>query len=326
MSSEHGTDSRPTATILDVAKLAGVSPSTVSRALSIPGRVAESTAVRVRAAAAELGYFPNPAAKALLSGRTRTIGLVLADITNPVVFGIIRGAGRACARAGYTLVISESQVSGTPEAELAAKLLPGVDGLILGFTWLLDEEIEKLAALRPLALVNRTMPGVQGVVPDLDPGVHELIDHLAEQGRTVIAYVSGPPASWMNRRRWESVYRAARERGLSIFEIPTDDPSIDGGRAAYERIAASPAAAVIAYNDLLAIGIMQAAQEAGLDVPRDLSIVGFDDIFGAALTTPGLTTVAAPLEQMAERAVALLLGDPAPSPPFPTTLVRRGSG
>lgn len=316
---------RSSPTIYDVAALAGVSPSTVSRALNRPGRITAKTTERIRAAADELGFQFNPAARALLTGRTSTIGLVVADITNPVVFGIIRGAERACARAGYTLVIAESQEEGEREAHTARNLVRGVDGLVLASTRLDDAEVLELAAQRPLVLLNREVQGVEGEVPWVDPGNDALLDHLQQRGHRAIAYLGGPLRSWMNGRRWDSLFALARERGLSIFDIPGGTPSIEGGRDAYERVAASPATAVIAYNDLMAIGLMQAAQAAGARIPHDLAITGYDDIFGSTLTTPPLTTVSAPLERMAERAVATLLGEPVGDDPFRTELVVRGS-
>ncbi len=316
---------KTSATIYDVAALAGVSPSTVSRALNQPGRITPATTERIRVAAEQLGFRFNPAARALLTGRTMTIGLVLADITNPVVFGVIRGAERAAAAAGYTLVIAESQASGDPEATTATSLIPSVDGLVLAMSWLDDAVIRELAAHKPLVLVNRAVDGIAGAVPDVKPGIVELLDHLRDRGHTIVAYVSGPERSWMNARRWEAVFAGARERGMSVFEISGGEPTIAAGRDAIDRVLASPATAAIAYNDLMAIGLLQGAQEQGVAVPDRLAIAGFDSIFGSDLTTPAITTVATPLEQIAAKAVERLIGVSDDETPLPTRLVVRQS-
>lgn len=316
---------RGAATLNDVAALAGVSPSTVSRALNHPGRITAATTQRIKAAADELGFQFNTAARALLTGKTSTIGLVLADITNPVVFGVIRGAERAAAAAGCTLIIAESQQSGAKEADTARSLLPSVDGLVLSMSWLDEEAIRALAQEKPLVVVNREIEGISGAAPDVRPGVEALLDHLVDRGHERIAYVSGPTASWMNMKRWEAVFDGARHRGLKVFEVPSGEASVEGGRRVFTRVRVAPATAVVAYNDLLAIGMLQAAQSEGVRVPEQLAISGFDDIFGSTFTTPPLTTVASPLEEVAASAVAELTGIEADVKPLVTRLVIRGT-
>lgn len=324
-SSAQTNGTKPAPTLNDVAALAGVSPSTVSRALNHPGRITAETTARIKAASDELGFRFNPAARALLTGKTSTIGLVLADITNPVVFGVIRGAERAAAAAGYTLIIAESQESGSREADTARSLLRNVDGLVLAFSWMDADEIRALTADKPLVLVNRSVEGVAGEYPDVRPGIEQLLDHLVERGHTMVTYLSGPERSWMNGQRWQAIFEGARARSLSVFEIPGGEPTVEAGRAAFERVIASPARAVLAYNDLMAIGLLQAAQAAGLDVPGELAITGFDDIYGSTFTTPPLTTVASPLEAVAARAVEKLIGKEPATDPLPTELIIRGT-
>lgn len=316
---------RSTPTINDVASLAGVSPSTVSRALNHPGRITPETTARIQAASDKLGFRFNPAARALLTGKTYTVGLVLADITNPVVFGVIRGAERAAAAAGHTLIIAESQQSGAKEAETARSLLRHVDGLVLAMSWLDENDIRDLAREKPLVLINRAVDGVPGAFPDVRPGIDELLDHLIARGHHTVTYLSGPDRSWMNGRRWDAIFAGARQRSLAVFDIPGGEPTIEAGGQAFERVMASPGRAVIAYNDLQAIGLLQQAQAAGVRVPTDLAIAGFDNIFGSTFTTPPLTTVAAPLEAVAARAVQELVGSPSDSTPLHTHLIVRGT-
>jgi LacI family transcriptional regulator len=318
------------ATIYDVARVAGVSPSTVSRALSKPGRISAPTERRIREAAASLDYRLNPMARALPTGRTSTLGVLLSDITNPVYFDLLRGAGSAASAHGYTLVMAESQDSAEQEQEAAGRLLPAVDGLVLVSTRLDDATITQLADRKPLVLVNRHVTGVPGLVPDVRPGITAALDHLAGLGHRSIAYLAGPTTSWMNTLRREAVFAGAPERGMSVVEIGPNAPTLDGGRAALRRVRASGVTAVMTYNDLIAIGLLSEAQAGGVEVPRELSIVGFDDIFGSDFTSPPVTTIRTPLalagRAAVNRAVAQIAGEAADaSVDLTTELVLRGS-
>jgi len=314
------------ATIYDIAELAGVNPSTVSRALGKPGRISAATEAKVRAAAERLDFRVNPMARALQTGKTKMIGLVLADITNPVVFGIVRGAEHAAAEVGYTLVIAESQESVENEANAIERLLPSVDGMVLATTRLSAHAIRDLAARKSLILINRSVDGLDSVLPDVDAGVAELLDHLAGLGHRSVAFLAGPDTSWASARRWAEVLSAAEQRDMAVVEIGPNAPTIDGGRDALRRVVASRVTAVIAYNDLMAIGLMQEAADHGILVPDQLSIAGFDDIFGSELITPTLTTVATDLAEAGSRAVRRLLGDDETADALlPTWLIVRGS-
>ncbi|MDR7235020.1 LacI family DNA-binding transcriptional regulator [Agrococcus sp. BE272] len=321
---------RGRATIYDIAQRAGVNPSTVSRALTRPGRVSEETEARIMQAAKELGYRANPAARALPTGRTRTLALLVADITNPVVFDIIRGAERSAAAGGYTLVIAESQESGTEESSVLDRLLPAVDGFVLAMSRLDDEAIREVASTSPVVLVNRRVDCVESLVPAFEAGIAELVAHLADLGHRRIAYLDGPAQSWTSARRWEAIRDAAAERGIEAVEIGPGEPTLDGGAAQLGAVLESEATAAVAYNDVMAIGLLRAATAAGIAVPGRLSVAGFDDIFGADFTTPQLTTVKAPLTELGEQAVRALQAivadeEPERHEPLPSTLIVRGS-
>ena len=326
----RATARKPPATIYDVAKATGVSPSTVSRALNRPGRLKEATERRIRDAAAELGYRINPMARALPTGKTGTLALLVSDITNPVYFDVVRGAERVATANGLTLVFAESQES--PELELATaeRLMTSVDGLFLVASRLTDDQISELAAVKPLVVANRLVPGVTAVVPDPRPGISAALDQLAEFGHRRIAYLSGPAASWMNDVRWRTLFTFAVERGMSIVEIGSTAPTREGGAEAFARVLAADVSAIFAYNDLLAFGLMQAARDQQVDVPQQLSIIGFDDIFGADLTTPGLSTIKSPLRELGEAAAHRLLveideQDEEHAPSLPTSFISRGT-
>lgn len=319
-----------TATIYDVARLTGVSPSTVSRALSKPGRISIKTEARIRQVADEIGYRINPIARALPTGRTGTIAVLLSDFTNPVYFDFVRGAERVASSDGIALVLAESQESGEVESDTAERLMPTVDGLVLVGTRLEDVRIRELAARKPLVVVNRVVPGVVSLVPDVEPGISEALALLDALRHRSVAYLAGPPASWMNKRRGETLLAEAGRHGITVVEVTADAPTLDAGRAAMGRVMATGATAVIAYNDLMGIGLLRACQETGIRVPEGLSIIGFDAIFGSDFTTPPLTTVRSPVATLGEAAVRALMsaldGDMGTMPPLlETKLVLRGS-
>jgi LacI family transcriptional regulator len=319
------------ATIYDVAELAGVNPSTVSRALNKPGRISEKTEAKIRAAADRLDFEFNPMARALPTGRSHTLGLLVADIANPVIFGIVRGAEHAAVRAGYTLVIAESQESGDAEAQAITRLLPSVDGIVLATTRLADEKISALAERKPIVLINRHVDHIPSVLSNVESGVNALMEHLASLGHTSIVYLAGPETSWISRRRWECMLDAADRLDVGVVEMGPNSPTIEGGRHVLRRVLAARPTGVIAFNDLMAIGLMQSAAAAGVTVPGKLSIAGFDDIFGSQLIVPPLTTVRAQLELSGQRAVESVLRQLTNNNvddddrPLATTLIVRGS-
>jgi LacI family transcriptional regulator len=308
--SKAGKPAKPTtgaATIYDIAELAGVNPSTVSRALTTPGRISAKTEAKIRAAAKELNYVVNPFARALPTGRTKMIALMIADITNPVFFGVIRGAEAIAAEHGYVLVLAESQESRADEENIIQRILPTVDAVMLVSTRLPDEDIQRINETKPTVLVNQSVPGVHDVVPDFKPGAVQAIQHLKVLGHKRVAFLSGPSSSWMSRHRWDLLMKAAVTEGISIVEIGPNPPDLKGGIDSVDRVLASGVSAVVTYNDVMAIGLLRESQRRGISVPNELSIVGFDNIFGSDFTTPALTTIQLPLEQLGKDAINTLI-------------------
>lgn len=318
------------ATIYDIAQLAGVNPSTVSRALSRPGRINEKTAQKIHDAAKQLNYVANPAARALPTGRTGTLGLIVADITNPMFFDVVRGAEREAADRNYTLVLAEFNESAEMELLTARRLMPSVDGLILATSRLLPDDVRALGGEKPVVVINRRVDDIDSIVADIDPGLTEAIDHLAALGHRRLAFVSGPSRSWMSRHRWTRVRELCAERGIETVRVPSTQPDMAAGREATTAVLETGATAVLAYNDLLAIGIMLELRHRGVEVPTQLSLVGFDDIFGSDFTTPALTSIRSPHRASgsyaAQTLFALLNGTDAPTiTDLTTTLVMRES-
>lgn len=294
-------------TIYDVARAAGVAASTVSRAFSRPGRVHSETAERIRRVAAELGYHANPITRASSTGRTSMVALVISDIGNPFSNEIVHGAQVAAAEAGYCVLLADAQESGRREREVLERVMSTVDGIVLATSRMPDTAIRTIAKQRPVVVLNRAIADVPSIVTDNPRGVRRAVEHLAALGHRRITYAAGPEASWVDGVRWRSLRATATELGLQARRIGPCEPTLTGGARAAAELSRQPASAVIAYNDLVAIGLIRALTARGVAVPHEVSVVGFDNVYAAELVTPALTTVAAPLNAMGHTAVRNLL-------------------
>ncbi|CAN7472300.1 LacI family transcriptional regulator [Microbacterium foliorum] len=293
-------------TIYDIAQRVGLNPSTVSRALNKPGRTNAATEEKIRAAAAELGYRVNPMARALPTGLSGTYAIVLPDITNPVHFELIRGAEQVARRSGFTLIVSETEGAAEIELETIETLQPSVDGLLVVASRLDDDSLAALAASKPIVGANHSTPSLPSVTPDLESGLTDALDHLRDLGHRSVAYL-GLGGARINRARWELTLDLAAARGLGVVEITVDEPTVAGGAESLRRVRASGVTAVLAYNDLVAHGLLRAARSGGLQLPEAFSVIGFDDIFSAELAVPALTTLRSPLREIGTRAMETLI-------------------
>jgi LacI family transcriptional regulator len=317
-------------TIYDVARLSGVSPSTVSRALNNPGRLSAHTEKRIREVAEAVAYRSNPMARALPTGRTHTVGLVVSNFTNPANFELVRAISQVAASRGYVLILAESRASADFEEETAQRLFASVDGLILVASRVPSADLRSLAERKPLVLVNRKVRGIPGVVPDVTPGIRAALDHLAGLGHRSLAYLTGPASSWMSRHRGRTLTLEASARGMDLAQLGPGAPTIEGGRVALPAVLQSGATAVLAFNDFMATGLLEACRAAGVRVPDELSVMGFDDIYSSDFTSPPLTTIRTPLGQVGDEAARRLIASVEDSDvrrwtPLATELVVRGS-
>jgi DNA-binding LacI/PurR family transcriptional regulator len=294
-------------TITDIAAATGVAPSTVSRALHRPGRVSTATRERIEAAARELNYVPNSQVRALTSGRTGTIAVLVSDVTNPFYFGVIRGSQQQLKAAGYAQLLIDTEDSGEHEAEMLHTMRRALDGAILAASRLPERELAALALHIPLVTINRNVPGVQSVVIDTPAGIDQAVEHLVSLGHRDIAYASGPENSWSNQARWRALTGAADRHGLRFARVGPFPRGRHSGSAAADALLNSGATGFVAFNDMLAIGILTRLRERGVRVPADVSVVGCDDVFGADFCNPPLTTITAPIEQAGRVAVSMLL-------------------
>jgi LacI family transcriptional regulator len=321
--------SRPT--IYDVATEAGVSASTVSRAYARPGRVNAETAQRIFQAAERLGYRSGAAGQPAGGAPRRAIALVVADVTNPFYGDIIKGAYEAAREAGYQLMLSHTNESPKVERQTIERELGQVDGLVIASSRMTDSALRMVAKQKAVVLLNRVIPEANCVLNDAERGIRRAVEHLARLGHERITYVAGPEASWSDGVRWRAVRKVAGELSLEARRVGPCEPTVLAGLSAALRVAELESTAVQAYNDQLAIGILKGLGRLGIDVPGQVSVVGFDNIIFDELVEPQLTTIASPLYRMGftgvRNCIAVAQGAQPSGDPLvlPVRLVVRGS-
>jgi LacI family repressor for deo operon, udp, cdd, tsx, nupC, and nupG len=304
--------------IYEVAKRARVSTATVSRVLSQPSVVSPATRERVMQAVAQLGYEPNSTAKNLRTLKTGKILVTVPDISNPFFSLILQGIEDTALREGYSVLVGDTQHDDKREERYALILKrKEADGLIF-----LGHRLPREAAALIRMMAPKRAPIVNGCEfsPRLGiPSVHidnakaayEAMDHLYGLGHRRIGIVTGPLVSPLSRDRLAgATARAKRQKAEREFIVMHGDFSIESGAAAAERLLGrrEPSTAIFGFNDEMAMGVIEVARRLGVDVPTELSVVGFDDIRFAAHIDPPLTTIAQPMRQIGEGTVRLLLG------------------
>jgi LacI family transcriptional regulator len=302
-------------TIREVAEKARVSPTTVSHVINNTRFVSERLRSRVQMAMEELGYRPNAIARSLRRGRTFTIGLILPDSANPFFAEVGRGIEAAAFDNGFSVILCNTEGDYEREEFYVDVLIKKqVDGII--FVAAGDRPAPLLALLKQNAsvvMVDRNVPGVEvdAVLADNCQGGYLVTQHLIELNHRRIGCITGPSNLTPSADRIIGYRRALEQANLSVDEslIMPGDFHIESGYAATLRLLnlPDPPTAIFAFNDLMAVGAMHAASQAGVEVPRDLSIVGFDDIELASYVTPALTTVKQPTMEMGKKAVQLLI-------------------
>jgi len=326
--------------IYEVAKRAGVSPSTVSRVLSQPDVVSAKTRSRVLRAVDVLGYTPNSTAKNLRTARTGKLLVTVPDISNPFFSLILQGIEDAAQREEYAVLLGDTQHDDRREQRYALMLKSKeADGLIF-----LGHRLPEAAQ----ALVRTTAPRCAPVVngcefnPHLGvPSVHidnasaaaDATSLLYDLGHRRIGIVTGPLVSPLSCDRLRGASTVARDRGGDDFVVVGGDFTVESGAEAADRLLKSDnrPTAIFCFNDEMAMGVLDYARQIGLSVPRDLSVIGFDDIRFARYTYPPLTTVAQPMREIGEGTVKLLLSilandaEPPASVTLPHSIVIRGS-
>jgi len=269
--------------------------------------VAADTRERVLAVAATMGFEFNASARALTTGRTGLIGVLVPSLANPYFAPIVTGAQRALSAHGDNILLAVSEGSQSSEHELAGKLASRVDGLVFIAPVSPDSTIRSFTSKLPVVTVDRTVPAVPGVLIDTPGGVADIVTHLAGLGHRAIAYVGGPDGSWMAERRNSAVEEAARRSGVDLTALGPVGPRIDAGLAVAERVAAERSVtAVVAYSSYLLLGLHLGLREAGVRVPEDISLAASDDLTAISADRPDTTALRVPLEEAGIAAVRLL--------------------
>jgi LacI family transcriptional regulator len=330
-----GGEARRRVTSHDIARVAGVSQPTVSRALRGDPRVAAQTTKVIEEAAARLGYRPHAAARSLITSRSSTAGIVVSDLGNPFYTGLVEALHERLERLGYRAILFNEATGGAGSGEVIAMMESGViDGALVATVTADGESMALLSsAPGPVVLVVRELPGWEGdaVVADNRAGAGFAARFLHRLGHRLIATIDGPADTSTATQRAEGFEAAlAAEGGAVEPRLRREAPfTFEGGRAACAELLAlePPPTAIFCGNDLVALGALDMARKLGVPVPDRLSIVGFDDIDLAAWSSFRLTTIRQPLREMAARAATLLTeriegGEPQ-RVVYPVELVRR---
>lgn len=300
--------------IKEVAKRARVSTATVSRTINNPAKVRPHTAERVRKAIADLKFYPNTHARTLVSGRSRMVGLIVSDITNPFFPELVKSFENHAVQNGLEVILGNTDYNPERMAGCVRRMVERkVDGVAI-MTSEADPDllIELNRKNIPTVLLDTGKPGplTANVSINYAHGIHQALQHLLELNHRHIAFIAGPPQLGSARTRESAFLEGLTKAGIQVQRemIMHGDHKIEGGTRAMKSLLKLPVrpTAVIASNDLMAIGALSAIHDAGLKVPSDISLVGFDDISFARLTQPPLTTVALSREQLAIMALGAI--------------------
>jgi DNA-binding LacI/PurR family transcriptional regulator len=304
-------------TIGDVAKLAGVSKSTVSHVINQSRFVEEQTKQKVLKATQELDYRPSSVARSLVSKRTHTVGLLISEVSNPFYPDVIHGVEDVALTYGYNVFLCNTSYDLDRGLHFIQSLVDKqVDGVLfmssnLSPAWLVELERHRIPSVVLDWEVQATGGFLSTIQLDFETGIYEAVNHLVELGHKHFAHVSGHLHLWTSRVRRDAFLNALQTHGINPAEVAVVEGNylIDGGQKALtELLSVSPRpTAVFAANDLTALGMIWAARDHGLRVPEDLSIVGLDNIELAAQIVPRLTTVALPRHRIGSLAMNMLL-------------------
>ncbi|MCT9820878.1 PmoA family protein [Microbacterium sp. W1N] len=296
--------SRPI-TMAQVARHAGVSQASVSRVLNGVSTVDPAIVAKVNRAVAELDYSPSETARSLVRGRSHTIALLVPDLENPMFQGVLKGLTVAAARDGYRVLVADSAEAVDIEADIALEARTKGDALVLVSPRMPDAVLEDLIRrAAPVVVVNRsiTASGTGQLSVDYASAAKELGEHLVGFGHTRIAYIGGPAGSYANHLRLQGLADFTRAHPDVELLTITAGSSMEAGYDAADTVLETGATAAIAFNDLVALGVMSRLREVGVAVPDQLSIAGIDDIPQARFAAPPLTSMSVPRAEIGRQA------------------------
>src|SRR5579863_2023400 len=300
--------------IRTVAERANVSIATVSRTINHVPTVNAKMAKRVWEAIRELNYFPNTQARALVSGRTRLLGLIVSEITNPFFPELIQGFEDIAVDNGYEILVSSTNYDPRRMSQCIRRMLERKAEGVAVMTFGIEEPLLEQLAERniPMVFVDQgpDRPGISLLKVDYHHGIRQGVQHLAALGHRNIAFISGPMRLHSAQSRLAAFSKSLTECGISINQdwIVEGDHTLEGGIAAADKLLSNAKlpTAVICSNDMTAIGVLHKVYRAGLRVPDDLSIIGFDDIHMSRVTIPPLTSIQMSRTELARAAVNAL--------------------
>lgn len=292
------------ATLTEVAREAGVSLATASRAFRSADLLAPDTRKRVMDAAGRVGYVVPPAL------RTRRFAVVVPDISNAVYAALTRALQESAWPGRHQMLLASTGEDPARELEYLRLYSTEAKGIILCSPRAATEAVYAAAGSAPLIVVNgeSPAPSVPAVLLDVSQGLSQGIEHLRSLGHHRVAYVPGPPSSWASGTRHRILLHLTREHGMDLVAVGHQTADVQGGRAAAAAVVASGATAAVAYNDLVGLGLQAGVRDLGKSCPGDLSVIGIDDLDFAATMGPGLTTVRNEIVKSASLSLELLLG------------------
>ncbi len=294
-------------TISDVAREAGVSIATVSRVMRRKSSVSPELAQRVKDAADRLGYRPSPVARGLAMGESRMIGVFVPQLANPEFNGMIKAIAAGTGDDGYRMLVSESNDVPADEPELIDTLYRHADGVIICSPRMTNEALRAVSDNRSRLVCVGRIPvgiGIASIAVDSFSAMLEMAGLLGRLGHRRVVFVAGPYESWYGVERWRAVQQAAAF-GLEPVRIP-GGYTIEEGYAATDAALEYEPTAIMAANDLAALGVLSRLRELGIAVPDEISVTGFDDIPFATYVEPSLTTARNPRERLGAEAWRML--------------------
>ncbi|MCY4338420.1 MAG: LacI family DNA-binding transcriptional regulator [Gammaproteobacteria bacterium] len=294
------------AKLKDVAAKAGVSVATVSYVLNDSGSVSRAVRNKVLAAVRALSYTPNRSAQAMRTGRTKTLGLVLPDLLNPLFPEMAQTIENTARKLGYSTFLVDTKLSVDSERQGIESLLrQGVEGVIW-FPQSQQNTAEAASKRVPIVVLDRELPGFDVVRPDHEAGGRLQAEYLLQKGHKRVGLLSGPMSVDNMRLRRDAFYESFTAEGDIIWEL--ENPfSIEISKQNKEQLMRDRPSAVVAGNDIIAVGVIKTLTEAGIAVPGQISVIGFDNISWCEVVTPTLTTIRMRLQEIAADALRLLM-------------------
>ncbi|GAB6189365.1 LacI family DNA-binding transcriptional regulator [Marinitoga arctica] len=296
--------------IKDVAKEAGVSISTVSRVINNSAYVKDELRIKVEKAIKKLNYKPSTIAQSLRKGKTKTIGFVIPDITNPFFPNIVKGVEDYLKKEGYTLLLSNSDQDLEMETKIINTFISKhIDGIIFTGTGLYNPTLEKLIEKGvKIVFLDRILEGINAsyVICDNQIGIYKLLEYLYDRGNKSFYFVNGDENTFSAKIRYETYIKFMKEKNIKDYYHIYTRFSYEAGYKFGKEIKELPDV-IIGGNDLIAYGIIDSLQEKGVKIPEDVSVTGFDDILFSKHYKPSLTTVRQPIYEMGYKAAELML-------------------